>query len=166
MTIDPGSLSSLALVGVGFTGAFLVALWISLIIWTYRDMRSRSRDRLLRLLAVLLVGVLFLPGVLVYLVLRPGKTLDEEYQRSLEEEAMLQTLEDLPVCPGCSRRVENDWLACPSCHTRLKKRCHQCGKLMELSWNLCPYCATPAPGMRRDSTIDEAIPPSSPDDMS
>lgn len=104
------------------------------------------------------MAVLFLPGVLVYLILRPARTLEEEYQRTLEEEALLQTIEEIPVCPGCSRHIEPDWMACPHCHTRLKKHCHHCGRLMELPWNLCPYCATPAPGARRENiTMDDAL---------
>ena len=95
-------------------------------------------------------AVLFLPGVLVYLILRPPQTLEEEFERTLEEEALLQSIEDNALCPGCGRRVREDWVACPNCHTRLKKPCHQCGKLNELAWNLCPYCGTPAPGMRRE----------------
>jgi RNA polymerase subunit RPABC4/transcription elongation factor Spt4 len=132
--------------------AFLVALWLSLIIWTYRDMRARSSDPLLRILATMIVTLLFLPGMLVYLILRPTHTLEDEYQHTLEEEALLQSIEDTSLCPGCGRRTEADWVACPSCHTRLKKACHHCGKLMELSWNLCPYCTTPAPGVRTDNS--------------
>jgi RNA polymerase subunit RPABC4/transcription elongation factor Spt4 len=151
-------LSNLVLIAVGFGAAFLSALWLSLIIWTYRDIRRRARDPLARILAVLVVAVLFLPGVLVYLILRPQRTLEEEFQQTLEEEALLQSIEDNTVCPGCGRRIREDWVACPSCHTRLKKPCHQCGRLMELPWNLCPYCGTPAPGMRRENmTIDDAM---------
>lgn len=158
MTLDPTLVSSLVLVAVGFAAAFLTALWLSLIIWTYRDIRRRARDRFARVLAVLVVAVLFLPGVLVYLILRPSRTLEEEFQQTLEEEALLQSIEDNPVCPGCGQRTRDDWVACPNCHTRLKKACHQCGRLMELPWNLCPYCATPAPGMRRENlTLDEAM---------
>ena len=101
--------------------------------WTYRDIRSRARDPLVQLLAALLVAVLNFPGVLVYLILRPPRTLEEEYQRTLEEEALLQALEDLPLCPGCERRVKEDWQVCPNCHTKLKKTCHNCSKFMELS---------------------------------
>ena len=91
-------------------------------------------------------------------LLRPQRTLEEEFQSTLEEEALLQSIEDNAVCPGCGRRIREDWVACPSCHTRLKKPCHQCGRLMELPWNLCPYCGTPAPGMRRENmTIDDAM---------
>ncbi len=159
MTFDPALMSSLILVLTGFGAAFIVALWISLIVWTYRDIRTRSRDTLVQTLATLLVAVLNLPGVLVYLILRPQRTLEEEYQRTLEEEALLQALEDLPLCPGCERRVKDDWQVCPNCHTKLKKQCENCNRLMELPWNICPYCGTPAAGMRRGegTSVDEAL---------
>jgi len=129
-----------------------------LIIVTFRDIRSRSRDRLARVLAVLVVALLFLPGLIIYLILRPSKTIEEEYQHTLEEEALLQSIEDNPVCPGCGRKTQPDWIVCPNCHTRLKKPCHHCQRLLDLSWNLCPYCATPAPGMRKENiSMDEAL---------
>ena len=140
--------------------AFVLALWVSLIFWTFRDIRSRARDPFLRILAVIIVALLFLPGIVVYLILRPARTLEDEYQGTLEEEALLQSIEDQPVCPGCGRRIKDSWMVCPTCHTRLMKPCHQCHKLMELSWNLCPYCGTPAPGMRRENmTMDDITRP-------
>ncbi len=156
MTIDPTTLSNFVLVAVGFAAAFLAALWLSLVIWTYRDICRRTRDPLVRILAVLVVAVLFLPGVIIYAILRPGRTLEQEYQQTLEEEALLQSIEDLPACPGCGRRVREDWVACPNCYTRLKKACAECGRLMELPWNLCPYCATPVPGARIETTTPTA----------
>jgi RNA polymerase subunit RPABC4/transcription elongation factor Spt4 len=158
MPIDPAFLSSVLLVLTAFGGAFLAALWIALIIWTYRDIRARSRDPLVQILAALLVAVLNLPGVLVYMILRPVRTLEEEYQHTLEEESLLQALEEVPLCPGCERRVRDDWQTCPNCHTKLKKACQHCGKLMELAWNLCPYCSTPIPGMRKEGlSMNEAL---------
>ena len=158
MTFDPTFVSNFLLVLTGFGGAFLAALWIALVIWTNRDIRTRARDPLSQTLATLLVAVLNLPGILVYLILRPQRTLEEEYQRTLEEEALLQALEDLPLCPGCERRVKEDWQICPNCHTKLKKTRHNCSKLMELPWNICPYCGTPAPGVRLEATsLDDAL---------
>jgi RNA polymerase subunit RPABC4/transcription elongation factor Spt4 len=158
MPFDPTFLSNFLLVLTAFGGAFLAALWIALVIWTYRDIRARARDPLVQILSTLLVAVLNLPGVLVYLILRPPRTLEEEYQHTLEEESLLQALEELPLCPGCERRVKDDWQVCPNCHTKLKKECHHCHKLMELPWNICPYCGTPVPGMRQESlSIDEAL---------
>ncbi len=158
MSFDPEFLSNLLLILTGFGGAFLAALWVALVVWTYRDIRNRARDRLVHILAPLLVAVLNLPGVLVYLILRPPRTLEEEYQRTLEEEALLQEIEDQLLCPGCERRVKDEWQVCPNCQTKLRKACHACGKLMELPWNICPYCATPVPGIRREGmTMDEAL---------
>lgn len=160
MIFDPTSLSNFALILAAWGGAFIAALWLSLVIWTYRDIRLRARDPLARILAVLVTAVLFLPGVVIYLILRPARTLDDDYQQSLEEEALLQSIEETSLCPGCSRRIKENWLVCPSCHTRLKKTCHSCGRLMELPWNLCPFCGAPEPGMRREGlTMDEALRP-------
>jgi RNA polymerase subunit RPABC4/transcription elongation factor Spt4 len=133
---------------------------LSLVIWTYRDIRNRARDPLSRILAVLVTAVLFLPGIVIYLILRPTRTLEEEYQQTLEEEALLRSIEESSLCPGCGRRTKENWMVCPNCHTRLKKICHECGKLMELPWNLCPFCGTTSPGMRRENlTLDEALRP-------
>jgi len=160
MNFDPTSLSNFMLFIAAWGGAFIAALWLSLVIWSYRDIRQRARDPLVRILAVLVVAVLFLPGIVIYLILRPPRTLEEEYQHSLEEEALLQSIEESSLCPGCGRRTRENWTVCPNCHTKLRKACHQCGKLMELPWNLCPYCGAAAPGMRREGlTLDEALRP-------
>jgi len=150
---DPTLMSSILLIVTAFGGAFLAALWLALVIWTWRDIRSRARDPLAQVLAVLVVAALNLPGVLVYLILRPTRTLEEEYQRTLEEEALLASIEDQALCPGCERRIREDWQVCPNCHTKLKKSCLHCGKLMELPWNICPYCGTPAPGVKREADV-------------
>lgn len=151
MIFDPTLLSSILLIATAFGGAFLAALWLALVVWTWRDIRSRARDPLAQVLAVLVVAALNLPGVLVYLILRPSRTLEEDYQRTLEEEALLASIEDQALCPGCERRIREDWQVCPNCHTKLKKSCPHCGRLMELPWNICPYCGTPAPGVKREA---------------
>jgi len=158
MNLDPTFLNNLTLVLTGFGIAFLLALWVSLVIWAYRDIRNRARDPLAQTLSVILVALLNLPGVLVYLVLRPTRTLEDEYQRTLEEEALLAAIEDQLLCPGCERRVKDDWMVCPNCQTKLKKNCHECSKLMELPWNICPYCGTPELGMRREGlSMDDVL---------
>ena len=159
MDFDLSSMNSYLLIATAFSAAFLATLWVSLIIWTIRDVRRRSKDPMARILAVLIVTILFLPGMLIYAILRPARTLDEEFQQSLEEEALLQTIEDIPLCPGCSRKIQNNWMVCPNCHTKLKKKCHHCKALMELPWNICPYCGTTVPGMRKENvSIEEMLP--------
>ncbi len=137
------SAENLLLWGGIYGGGVLAAAWLAMVIWAYRDMRARSRDVWARLLVGALVLVLNLPGLLIYIFLRPRETLSEAYERSLEEEALLQAIEERPTCPGCGQRVEHEWQACPYCHTRLKKPCIRCGKMLQLAWELCPHCATP-----------------------
>jgi RNA polymerase subunit RPABC4/transcription elongation factor Spt4 len=148
--------------------AFLTAAWISSVIWTFRDIRARSRDIFAQILATLMVLIFFpllpLPGLALYLILRPRETLAEIYERSLEEEALLQGIEERLACPGCNRRIEEDFTICPTCHTRLKKACLACGRLLHLRWNICPYCgavqtavkAVPAPPQRVAMTVESA----------
>ena len=145
--MDTAALSNAALIVVIVLGMYVAAFWLAMIIWTFRDHRSRSRDGLASLAAALLVAVLFLPGLLVYLLLRPRETLSEAYERSLEEEALLQDIEEKPICPGCGRPSNTDWQVCPYCHTTLRKPCIKCGQLLELPWTQCPYCATPQPAL-------------------
>ena len=129
-------------VALAIIGGFVAALWVSLVIWTFRDIRSRSRDIFAQLLATLLVLILNLPGLLVYVLLRPPERLADAYERALEEEALLQDIEERLLCPGCKRQVKDDYILCPSCHTSLKKQCVNCGRILHLKWDLCPYCAT------------------------
>jgi RNA polymerase subunit RPABC4/transcription elongation factor Spt4 len=121
-------------------GAYLFALWFVLIVWTYRDIESRSRNVLTQVFSTSLVVLFWVPGALLYLILRPKETLDGSYQRSLEEEYLLQDLEELPHCPSCERFVEDDFVLCPHCHTRLREPCLTCARLIDLRWSICPYC--------------------------
>ena len=78
---------------------------------------------------------------MVYLILRPHETLMQAYERSLEEEALLQEIEERPICPNCRHRVEVDYRVCPNCLQKLKDVCVHCDRLVELDWQICPYCA-------------------------
>src|SRR5258707_6841520 len=136
-------ISQFLLYGTMAAGAVIASLWLGFVLWTFRDARARSRDGLATAAAALMVAVLGIFGLIIYLMLRPRETLAEAYERSLEEEALLQGIEEKTVCPGCGRPSNALWQVCPHCHTRLKKQCIQCGQLLDLPWNLCPYCATP-----------------------
>lgn len=141
--IDLNSLGNLFLYVTAFLGAFIAALWLSLIFWAYRDARQRTDDRVARVLAAAVVALLGPAGIVIYLILRPSMTLEEAYQRAIEEEALLGEIQRRQSCPGCGAAVESDWQICPQCHTRLKKPCRQCGRLMDLGWQICPHCAAP-----------------------
>jgi hypothetical protein len=136
-------------------GAFLAGMWLSLIFWVLRDIRARSRDRLVQILAVVVITLLFLPGLAIYLIIRPPRTLDEIYQETLEEEALLSEVEGHSHCPGCNAVTHPAWQVCAHCHTRLRKPCSNCGELLELPWQICPFCANPVVNSAEGSTQHE-----------
>jgi RNA polymerase subunit RPABC4/transcription elongation factor Spt4 len=125
-------------------GVWLLLLWLSIVVWVYRDIRERSRDLGLQVLAVFVVMMFFpglnIPGLILYLMLRPHETLEEAYARSLEEEALLRDIGDEGICPSCRRFVERPWKVCPYCETVLKDECRQCNQLLSFNWVACPYC--------------------------
>ncbi len=142
-------------------GAVTIAVLGGMAIWTFRDIRARSRDVLAQILATLMVLVLPVVGLVVYLMLRPRETLEEAYEHSLEQEALLQAIEEPEECPGCGQRVEGSFLYCPDCHTRLKKACLECNRALRLHWSLCPYCGAsvvPQPAEPDSSFRGQSIP--------
>ena len=107
-------------------GAYIVLLWAASVLWTYRDIHSRSDDVVVQVLAVALALLLPFAGVVLHMILRPRQTLTEKYDRSLEEEYLRRDLEEKYVCPHC--------------HTALRRRCGACDRVVDLTWSVCPYC--------------------------
>ncbi|MBM4456917.1 MAG: hypothetical protein FJ011_03955 [Chloroflexi bacterium] len=123
--------------------ALLVAFWIGLVVWTFRDIRARTRDFFAWLLAIVLVLIGGPIGLLLYMLLRPRETLDQVYDRQLEEEALLRDITARRACPKCQTVTEADWLVCPRCRAALRQTCVECRRPLELDWVVCPYCTTP-----------------------
>jgi RNA polymerase subunit RPABC4/transcription elongation factor Spt4 len=123
-----------------FLGAYLVLLWAASVLWAYRDIRRRSEDVSVQVLAVGLVLLLPFVGIPLHLILRPPQTLAEKYERSLEEEYLRNDIEEKYVCPECQRPIEPDFIICPHCTTALRRRCDNCARVVDLTWSICPYC--------------------------
>ena len=135
-----------AVLGGLVVGVWALLLWLSIIVWVYRDIRDRTRDVGLQVLAVFVAMVFFpgfnIPGLALYLMLRPRDTLEDAYARSLEEEALLREIGDEGLCPSCRRFSEKTWRTCPFCQTQLKDVCSKCDQLLSFNWVACPYCGT------------------------
>jgi RNA polymerase subunit RPABC4/transcription elongation factor Spt4 len=127
---------------LALAGGYLIVLWFALVVWTYRDIGSRSQSVVTQIFATLLSVLFFVPGALLYLLMRPRTTLDEAFQRSLEEEYLLQDIEEAALCHSCQRQVSDDFILCPHCQASLKQPCTSCNELIKLGWPVCPYCGS------------------------
>jgi RNA polymerase subunit RPABC4/transcription elongation factor Spt4 len=149
---------SILAVVVAILIAYGAVLWLGIIVWTYRDIRERTRDTASQVMAALLVVLFNIPGLFLYLILRPTETLTEAYERRLEGEALIRELaEHRRSCPSCQAPVREDFLLCPQCRTKLQEPCSDCGRALELSWAACPYCGAQGPQPAMPDTAAETM---------
>ncbi len=126
---------------IRFLGFYVIALYLAMVFWTVRDAQQRTENPYLPYLAGALVVALNVLGLFIYLIVRPRETLHDVYERQLAEESLLAEAERRSVCSSCKERVDEEFLLCPNCRTRLKRRCPSCSKLIKPEWNICPFCA-------------------------
>jgi len=135
-------------------------LWLAAAYWAFRDMQLRTENPILPYFAasliILFTPILFPFGIIVYRIVRPHERIGEIYERNLAEEALLAEVEAIKSCPTCARRVNDEWIICPGCRTRLNRVCPNCGRLVGLDWSLCAWCGKDFE--RRDVAALETLP--------
>ena len=119
-------------------GAFFyfALFWFALLVWVTRDVINRTNNVAFQVLVILLNTFLPIFGLVIYLLIRPSRTLLEKYYDDLEYKAL--SIEKF--CPKCSVAVGEDFAYCPECATSLKTACNHCSKESFLSFKNCPYC--------------------------
>jgi len=125
--------------------SYLLVFWFASVLWVYRDIRARTSDPVTQGIAVAIAVVFPIVGLPVYMVLRPAETVQQAYERQLEQEAILSELHSISACPSCRRPIDSDWVVCAHCASQLKTPCSGCGRPLQFSWRHCPHCATPRP---------------------
>ncbi len=130
--------------GLRMMGVYLVILWLATAYWAFRDMQQRSDNAILPYLAaagiILFTPVFFIFGYWIYKIVRPHEKIGEVWERNLAEEALLAEVEAIHHCPTCERRIDDEWIICPTCRTRLNRVCPNCSRLVGLDWSLCAWC--------------------------
>jgi RNA polymerase subunit RPABC4/transcription elongation factor Spt4 len=121
---------------------FVAIFWVATIYWVWKDARRRIHDPLLVIVATLL-GIVPFIGPLIYMLFRPPEYLEDVRERDLEIKAIERRLvgDDLR-CPVCRAEIEEEFLVCPVCTTKLRQSCSNCHRPLEALWQVCPYCET------------------------
>ena len=157
--LSPEILSALQTALTVFVLYYLI-FSLSLAIWTFQDIRRRTRYWPLYIVATALVLFFNLPGFLVYFLIRPPETLSQQYEQALEEAVILQDLGKQIACPQCKRTMQEDYIICPFCRTQLKHPCAHCGQALSAQWRACPYCTTPVgEDLHESATPAESVEP-------
>jgi len=122
---------------------FVFVFWAAMAYWVYKDAKHRIVDRMI-VWVVTAIGIVPFFGPLIYMLFRPPEYLADVRERELEIKAIEKRLggQDLH-CPVCRAEVEDDYLACPVCTTKLRQACAGCRRPLEASWQVCPFCETP-----------------------
>jgi hypothetical protein len=123
----------------------LVVFWLAVGYWVYKDARRRIEDPWLVGGATILGLVPPFIGALIYMLFRPPEYLEDVRERELEIKAMEESLGRgrHQHCPVCRAEIDENFLVCPVCTTRLRQSCVSCKAPLEPLWQICPYCETP-----------------------
>lgn len=141
------------------TKAVLVALWLALVYWTYKDAKRRIGDPLMIGIAVATSFIFPYLGTLFYVILRPPEYIEDVEERELEIQARrLEVAAITPRCPSCQQPVRDEYLVCPTCRQSLKVACKSCGKPIDPLWRACPFCAVEAVGPKTEGEEEELFP--------
>src|SRR5829696_4106324 len=130
--------------GLRAIGVYLIVIWLASAYWAFRDMQQRSDNAILPYIAaagiILFTPIFFILAVWVYKIVRPHEKIGEVWERNLAEEALLAEVEAIHHCPTCERRIDDEWIICPTCRTRLNRVCPNCSRLVGMDWSLCAWC--------------------------
>jgi len=136
--------SPLVQLGLRALAVYWVIFWLAAAYWAFRDLQLRTDNPVLPYLAAALVivftPIFFIAAIVIYRIVRPHEKSDEVYERTLAQEAMLSEIETVKNCPGCRRRINDEWIVCPTCRTRLNRVCPNCTRLVGLDWSICAWC--------------------------
>ena len=121
---------------------YVIVLWISAVIWTFRDIHDRTRDPFFQAVSVFVVLVFNLPGLWLYLSCARrrrsprrmrGRSRKKRCCRSWRIRRPAQT------AAGGSRRT---FLSAQPVRRSSKRPCEVCSRPLAYSWTACPYCGT------------------------
>lgn len=115
----------LRLSSFSFFSFLLMALWIAVIVWVYRDAERRGMNGILWALLVFIGNLI---GLLIYLIVRNGPVTSPASPGTSQP------------CPQCQKPVSPNFEFCPHCGARMEASCPQCKKPVEKTWAACPYC--------------------------
>lgn len=117
---------------------YIVLMWLAVVVWTLRDITTRSSNLLVILSTTLFVAVGTVPALIIYLLIRPSQTLEDNRNKDLFYASVLD--QRVSICEDCHGLVRTSFQYCPHCSNNLGKKCPNCNKKINPTWKYCPGC--------------------------
>ena len=121
-------------------GLLFVIFWLVIIGWVWIDSSERTSNRSRRFIYILLVIILNIPGLIIYLIIRPSETIEEIYWADLERRYIKFETAELGDCPKCGHQLYPGYVFCTNCGYEIKKRCPKCNVLVDKDHKFCEFC--------------------------
>lgn len=131
-------------IAIGVLG-YVALFWIALIIWVTKDITNRTNNLLYQILSIFLIIFLTpLFGLVIYLIIRPSRTLIEKFYEEAEFTMLKKDEQDFmhEHCPHCQTKVHKEFNYCTGCGQKVKKICTSCARDIMINWSSCPFCGT------------------------
>jgi uncharacterized protein YhhL (DUF1145 family) len=61
--------------------AYILTLWFAIVVWTFQDIQARSWSVVAQIFSTLVVLIFSIPGLFIYMILRPRYALDDAFER-------------------------------------------------------------------------------------
>ena len=141
---------------------FVLVFWVATIYWVHKDARRRIEDPMLVWVSTLLGDRPVHRAADLHALPPAGVPRGRARARARDQGDGEAPRRPRPALPGLPREVDEDFLICPVCTTKLRQSCVTCHRPLEALWQVCPYCETPIDHDPSDRCADRSEAPPRP----
>ena len=123
-------------------GVIIILFWLVIIGWVWIDSGERTSKTSIRVVYLFLVIFLNIPGLIIYLIVRPSETIEQIYWADLERRYLKYETAELGDCPKCGHQLLPGYVHCSNCGNEIKRKCPNCGVLINKDHKFCENCGT------------------------
>ena len=119
---------------------YMALIWLWIIIWTARDIISRTSNLFYQLIWVLSVIILTPIWIFIYFLIRPQYTKSEREYNNMVLNSEKNKKSKKINCKSCWYNLKKSFKICPICAENTWFICSGCDNKVNPNWEKCPYC--------------------------
>lgn len=119
---------------------FIILLWFYCPIFILVDSNNRIKNLWIRLVLFILGGVFGPFFLVIYLLIRPKITFEEEFFYLLEKRFFYNQASKVLICRNCQNYIGEDKLYCTFCGYQNRFNCSKCQSIVDYDDDYCGFC--------------------------